>query len=191
MHRDGIVPVRITDGVVLLREQVSPTVTRSLITFTFYPINTINNSNNLYESPMIVVPSVYRPIRIGVTSSATGSDTFAIDEGFWVVMGVGPENASASNQIQWCAITPRTYGRSNYLFRSRVSYGDRSAPTGNPPSPALLYTSGVHPFQYTLPYLNLAPDDAWFFRILRRGVLTHTTHIVHAHFVVEERGNAN
>lgn len=190
MRRDSLVPVRITDGVVLLREQVSPTVSRSLITFTFYPITSITDSNNLYESPLIVVPSLYRPIRVGVTSFGSGSDTFAVNEGFWAVVGVGPEEANTSSQIHWCAITPRNYGRSNYLFRARAAYGDRSTPTGNPPSPALMYTVGVHPFQYSIPYLNPKPDDAWFFRILRRGVLTNTNHIVHVHFIVEER-NAN
>lgn len=191
MYRDNIVPMRITDGAVLLREQVSPTVSRSLITFTFYPTTSIIDPNNLYESPMIVVPSVYRPIRVGITSFGSASDTFTVNEGFWLVVGIGPENASSSNQIQWCAITPRNYGRSNYLFRARGTYGDRLTPTGNPPSPALLYTAGVHPFQYSIPYFNPKPDDALFFRILRRGTLQSTSHIVHAHFVVEERGNAN
>lgn len=191
MHLDNIVLIRITDGAVLLREQISPTVSRSLITFTFYPTTSITDPNNLYESPLIVVPSVYRPIRVGITSFGSSTDTFTVDEGFWLVVGVGPETASTSDQIQWCAVTPRNYARSNYLFRARTGYGERSTPTGNPPSPALMYTVGVHPFQYSIPYFNPKPDDALFFRILRRGSLQLTSHIVYAHFVVEERGNAN
>lgn len=192
MHLDNIVLIRITDGAVLLREQISPTVSRSLITFTFYPTTTNTNPNNLYESPLILVPSIYRPIKTIVASFQEGSfNTFMLDAGFWVVMGIGPEDATQSDQIQWCAITPRNYSRVDYLYRPRQTYGFPSTPTGNPPTPALQSALGVQPYEYRLPHLKPKPDEAWFFRVVRRGSLSNWKDVVYAHFIVEERINAS
>lgn len=178
--------VNITNEVLILKEQVSPTRWHK-----WYAISTIQNGYDPEQqlSELYAFPPNMRPIRcIYFSSGNTASDSnqYAIH----ILLGVGPitglegENI-LNNQIYWRVVTPASGWDNTRGIRTDTHCGIWGTSPGV--IPALPGARGGYISDFVFPVLAKEDYEAYYLRFIRNTTTTHAPgRQAHATLIIEE-----
>lgn len=170
MQSKSVIPVRVSDMQVILKEQVNPRYQDLWVAYSFDNDNQ-TSSNFFYPTAnYIQIESQFVPVMMVLLSDANDSTSTPDDQGTYALWGIGLEDETNFNKIVWRVFTPYNVINSDIGVRS-VTRGTTSNYANT--SSALASARGSRSHQFVFPRILVPNGLAFFVRLFHPSSVTN------------------